>query len=601
MAEVQWLRAGDFDGDGQIDVVGAQSSWEFYVSVAAGGESLPIEGLAPGERVWAPLGVLRGPSRARLLVGDVTVDAEGLTIVTFTGEGTIADDLALAPDTEVMKLRIADLDGDLDDDLLLVGRSEGRRVVRAWVADGEALLPGPVHDFEALTGWDDAVELGGLGVDDQGEDGDIEVIVGAAVGVARITGVQGPSPVVDFDDASLAPTNSSIPTLYAGDLDGDGERDLLRVTDTCEVLLGDGGHVSGTPEPVPLPAGTVVPAQLDDDGRLDFFVRGASGLGAMLTSTHARPKVTFDWSGTAVAEIDLVTADLDGDGRDELVVATTSGIATLWDAGSEDEHVEWIEIDAAIRVMATHGGDTVIFGPAYADGGFASMRWDGARLQVEPLEAPSLRADAPLKVGDLDGDGHADLVSATDAGLVVAFGIDDAHLEAPIVIGPAGARSIELGDLDLDGRLDVVSVGDGLVTLLWSRPERRWDQADVHARDAAFAGGDLYVRRDSALDRLDPQTLATQWIRAATEPGLADATRMLGGGDLDGDGRGDLVTIHPDRFVAWLSRDRELQHVTFSDVIDPPVLVDLDGDGRAELVVNHPEYGPVIRWGEEAP
>ncbi|HJZ73860.1 MAG TPA: VCBS repeat-containing protein, partial [Vicinamibacterales bacterium] len=123
---------------------------------------------------------------------------------------------------------------------------------------------------------------------------------------------------------------------------------------------------------------------------------------------------------------------------------------------------------------------------------------------------PAYQGGVTVAAGDLDGDGHADvLAGTTNGGFVAALSGADGHvIAAGFPFGPffVGGVSIAVGDLNGDGRADIIvapmSAG-GLVL--------------------AFSGANLDV-----LASFVPY------------PGIAGVT--LAAADVDGDGRADIIT-----------------------------------------------------------
>jgi hypothetical protein len=121
--------------------------------------------------------------------------------------------------------------------------------------------------------------------------------------------------------------------------------------------------------------------------------------------------------------------------------------------------------------------------------------------------------------------------------------------------------------------------GDGRADLLSYHPKRgRW-----------------WLSRGRANGTFDPPKLATTYT-------TTDGWQTHLAADVDGDGRADLLSYHPERGRWWLSRGRA------NGTFDPPKLAtnytttdgwqthlaaDVDGDGRADLRSYHPKSG---RW-----
>lgn len=249
--------------------------------------------------------------------------------------------------------------------------------------------------------------------------------------------IQVPGAPGTFATPVRSPTGLVPVAMALGDLDGDGLPDVA-VADAGAGPSGYGVDVQyripGSPgaytAPLVLPTGTLVPADvaiadLDGDGRNDVVV-AASGAAAVQVFFQTGPgrfaaavAIPVDGDPTAVA-----AGDLTGAGRQDLVVATSNGRVSV----------------------LLHGAAPGTFLPAvsYAAG-------------TSPFA---------VRVADLDGDGRPDVVVADFAGALLVF------RQAPIgggVLLPAvrhatlgfGSCAIALGDVDGDGRLDVVVANAG--------------------------------------------------------------------------------------------------------------------------------------------
>lgn len=332
-----------------------------------------------------------------------------------------------------------------------------------------------------------------------------------------------------------------------GDVDGDGVDDLALAAPR-EFLYADAeGDPSG--------AGVYVLFGRDrDDGplpaRLDAAaLDGRDGL-----------RLQIDWLETAgglYAELNepghfLAAGDLDGDGLGDLAIATRS---TLAGGFHGDEPV------SAVFVLFGRDAAVAPFGPSPDLG---RLLEDGGAIEIAGVEG-SLTG---LSVSpDLDGDGLDDLVIST----------------AP---RPADATSGFGGPVDPDDHRALATVVRG-----------RRDLADA-GLDVRAPGPDrgfvLSVPRGSSAHGADD------------DPGL-DAGGALAGGDLDGDGLGDLIGVAVERrFLATtpgapygeetVSRDA---FALFGEPDGPAT----DADGRAPLATSDAEAldWPAIEPGGEPP
>jgi hypothetical protein len=173
----------------------------------------------------------------------------------------------------------------------------------------------------------------------------------------------------------------------------------------------------------------------------------------------------------------LAVGDLDRDGIDDVVAATTDGDSLIAFRTGDDPAL----VPAPFGTLIPTPNLTpvaVVLGDFDRDGRLDTatahetgnrvtvvVDLDGARIRSEHGVAVGPRA---LAAGDLDRDGVLDLAVATASGIVVAFrGVGDGSMVAstPIVVG-GQPTAIALGDVDRDGILDaVVALGPGSGTL----------------------------------------------------------------------------------------------------------------------------------------
>jgi hypothetical protein len=91
----------------------------------------------------------------------------------------------------------------------------------------------------------------------------------------------------------------------------------------------------------------------------------------------------------------------------------------------------------------------------------------GGFAQPKVTRTSLVGGSLPLALADLDGDGHADLVAAASS-VAVLRGHGDGTFAAPALYPSGGPDTLGIGDFDGDGRLDVVTANGnaGSVTVL---------------------------------------------------------------------------------------------------------------------------------------
>jgi PAS domain-containing protein len=242
------------------------------------------------------------------------------------------------------------------------------------------------------------------------------------------------------------------------------------------------------------------------------------------------------------------------------------------------------------------------------------------------------------EIADIDGDGQLDIAVAThDQGVVaiVKRGADGSWTAEEIDQEPdTFVHEIEIGDLDGDGVLEVYATPsepnrlDGtpqhgsVVRYVPAKGEGRTEVADLgdrHAKEILVADVDgdgrdeLYVVVEAVsggrveIRRYDADTPPDAGAVIAE---LDDTqTRFLSVGDVDGDGRREMVAAGM-RSGLWLLRPgpapartawaKTLIDASSGGFEHASILADLDGDGRDELYVASDNQGEVRRYDDAA-
>jgi hypothetical protein len=248
---------------------------------------------------------------------------------------------------------------------------------------------------------------------------------------------------------------------------------------------------------------------------------------------------------------------------------------------------------------------------AYGDGTGAFP--ETKRFRIEKL----LEVSRGLAAGDLNGDGRADLVLATKGSSSVYYQSPKGSLQEPRKIPHSvkGVTRVMLADLDGDGRQDLVHLvpgsprsvrvrfqaGDGSLGPETAFETAPWRALEIHDLDPAPGAEVIVIQRASGILRVlrtsrkpagegSAASLGTPQVHAF-EASKGKKSRSMAVGDVNGDGRADLVVTEPGTAQVALylqSAKGELGgRLTFPSFSNSEALrvADLSGDGRAEVIV----------------
>ena len=311
-------------------------------------------------------------------------------------------------------------------------------------------------------------------------------------------------------------------------------------------------------------------ADIDGDSKAELIGRGPSGIVVWKYEPQAlkwnrlpdMPEVSdnLGWAQPQYYKT-LQFADIDGDGKAELIGRGTSGII-VWKYETDQQAPRWINLPN---------------GPALSD----AQGWSNPQFYET------------IQLADIDGDGKAELI-ARNSSLIRVWRYDPVNgswINLPN--GPAWGdaqgwdqpqyyRTIQLADIDGDGKAELIGRGpSGIV--VW---------------------------------RYDPNPQAPRWIKLSNGPALSDAQGWINPqfyetiqlADIDGDGKAELIARNSSFIRVWrydpvndswinlpngpaLSDAQSWAQPQYYKTLQ---LADIDGDGNAELIGRSPSG--IVVW-----
>jgi hypothetical protein len=380
-------------------------------------------------------------------------------------------------------------------------------------------------------------------------------LLGAALLAASLSYVESSQGLLDTPRFEAGNTEFEM-----ADLDGDGFLDLASIGDHGNPLIGS--QEQG------------VMAWLGD-GRGGWTYRHAGDLGYGGIAVG-------DLDGDGTADIaygmhhDYASSDF-GDAKLEAALGDGTGFGwTPWDDGLAQEGQSWGMFSTDLADVDGDGALDVASGGFGASDGLHVYLNDGDGRWRRSFGYLGGNSGNVLAFGEIDGDGVPDLGVSKEEGTAWLGDGDGFYAPADGTLPPVGAwgwrDGVSLGDVDGDGHDDVAwcDTADNAQVWLW-RAGAQWTNASaglpadgrcgrtqLHDMDGDGAT-DLVTLGARTLRVIAGNGAGTAWSVAATvtlpdTPGDANALRA--GGDVDRNGKPDLVVVATQRVDSFNVRNK---------------------------------------------
>ena len=618
--------AGDFDGDGKLDLATADSGDDTVTVLYGDGhggfgntaQDVQVLQLAPGSQPTS-LVAAKFNSKINGFTDFAVADAATDTVSMILGQGNrtfhVNDPIVvrLSPQITVASeymtsVAMADFNGDGLADLVVSNIGDSRITVALGRGNG-TFAPGKQFASNAHN------SPRGIVTADLNNDGRVDFVTADGI-PATVVSVFGGRGDGTFLSAPQLQTNQGPLNLAVTDFNDDGYADIVTANSTnASLLFGNGDATFQSSTTVSAgPANTVAIGDFNGDGRPDFVVtnyldpNSGSYLG-QLTVLLGKGDGTFAATDTdpitlTPGDFAVAVGDFNGDGHLDLAVTNQfdgTVTALLGDGSGNFTALTPITVGSSPEALAVGDfngdGNLDVATSNFGDGTISVLFGDGAGGFSTPQTVAVGQQPGQLAVANFNGDksssGHdiQDIAvkSSTDNVVRILFGAADAGENDNFANDNAAPLELAVGDNTQDpvfypeGIVAADFNGDGLVDLATTNSRTNDVSVFINQGNGQFAAEQRFAIGDAQNPATQPDSIVV--------------------GDFNRDGRLDLATSNADsNNVSILLGDGTGKFALpdrfgSANVAKAPLLVDLNGDGTPDSVTMDAQGRVLLRLG----
>jgi len=510
------------------------------------------------------------------------------------GDGTFRAPVKTPIAANASAIAVADLDGDGKADLAVTG-SDGKLSTYHGNGDGSFTITSSTAAKIAagspllLADLDGDGKLDLLAVTHADANNETVITFHGNGNATFAAGVAQPGPYIQF-----------MTDLAIGDFNGDGRMDVIE--SASHLATGKGDGTFNAPTTLSLTTSRAIAGDFNRDGKSDYLSIGT--LSATVHLGNGNGTFTNGATYTVGGTYSGVTADMDGDGNLDIVLAGNDLVTVMRSAGDGtfavrayvansarlavadfdgDHHPDVLATSSPLLFLLHGNGDGTL--TAYKKSFVAQAPANGFNPTVFPTG---------LAAADFNGDGKPDVVARPD-GLVVLLNSGDGGFGAPTPLAfPSGvtfATAFATRDVNGDGKADIVVAGAKVWTYL-SNGDGTFTATAPSPQIASFSYVLLAdMNGDGRIDAvLGGASSAGQLLLGNGDGTFASPTPLPASpfqiADFNGDGRSDFASVGSNGYSIYLnsgSGSFTLKE-TVSNTNGALAVGDFNGDGKIDLV-----------------